>query len=281
MRISSPVSLIRPMTICLTAALAAMLAAAPAHAQGKLEARYGISVAGINIGKATWSVDIGEQRYAAAASGRASGVLSALVSGEGAVSARGAIEDGRPLPTAFTSSITRSDDKSVTRMTLERGDVKELVAESAKPSPDRVPVTKAHRHGIVDPVSALLIPVSGVAGTVSKSACQRTLAIFDGRRRYDLKLTFKRMDKVKAAKGYAGPVAVCAVTFAPKAGHRASSTLVKYLSEGRDIELWLAPVAGTRLLAPFRASVASMLGNLVVEATQFDMAARTAAAAMK
>ena len=68
------------------------------------------------------------------------------------------------------------------------------------------------------------------------------------------------------------------MTFQARAGHRSSSTLVKYLSEGRDIELWLAPVAGARLLAPFRVSVASILGTLVVEARRFEVLATTVAA---
>ena len=37
--------------------------------------------------------------------------------------------------------------------------------------------------------------------------------------RYDLQLAFKRMDKVKAEKGYQGPVVVCAVYFTPIAGY--------------------------------------------------------------
>jgi hypothetical protein len=53
------------------------------------------------------------------------------------------------------------------------------------------------------------------------------------------------------------------------AGHRTGSLLVKYLAEGREIELWLAPIPGTRVLAPFRLSVASLVGNMVVQADAF------------
>jgi len=45
------------------------------------------------------------------------------------------------------------------------------------------------------------------------------------------------MDKVTAEKGYAGPVVVCSVSYEPIAGHRASTPLVKYLSEGRELEM--------------------------------------------
>jgi phosphoenolpyruvate carboxylase len=44
-------------------------------------------------------------------------------------------------------------------------------------------------------------------------------------------------------------VVVCSVSYEPIAGHRPSTPLVKYLSEGREMEMALAPVAGTRLLA--------------------------------
>jgi hypothetical protein len=40
-----------------------------------------------------------------------------------------------------------------------------------------------------------------------------------------------------AEKGYAGPVVVCSVAYEPMAGHRASTALVKYLSEGREMEI--------------------------------------------
>jgi hypothetical protein len=78
------------------------------------------------------------------------------------------------------------------------------------------------------------------------------------------------MDKMTAEKGYAGPVVVCSVNYEPIAGHRANIPLVKYLSEGREIEIALAPIAGMRLLAPFRLSVVSTLANLVIEANRFE-----------
>jgi hypothetical protein len=135
---------------------------------------------------------------------------------------------------------------------------------------DRVPVTAANRRGIVDPLTAVLFSAGGTGETLSQDACRRTLPIFDGRQRYDLKLAFKRMDKVTAEKGYAGPVVVCSVHYEPIAGHRANIPLVKYLSEGREMEIALALIAGTRLLAPFRLSVVSTLADLMIEANRFE-----------
>jgi hypothetical protein len=244
----------------------ALVLAVPAQAQSKLTANYTISVARIPIGKAAWTVDFGEDSYTTTGSGEASGVASLAVSGKGTVAARGTIKDGRLEATNFTADITRGEEKSDMTMVLDHGNVTEIKAEKLAPGEDRVAVTDAHRQGIVDPLSAWLIPAGDGLG---KAACERTLPIFDGQRRFDLKLTFKRMDQVKIDKGYQGPVAICGMSFQPIAGHRASSTLVKYLSQGRDIELWLAPVGGTQLLAPVRLSLANMLGNLVVQANEF------------
>lgn len=240
------------------------------HAQGRLDAVYTITMARLSVGKGVWSADIGNDQYMTAASGSASGIISVLVSGEGSLATRGSIKDSRLLPASFTSKITGDDEISELRMLLDDGNVKELVAPPIPSDKDRVPVTETHRQGIVDPLTALLIPVAGNGELLSFEACQRSLPIFDGRRRYDLKLAFKRMDKVKADKGYQGPVVVCSMGFQAIAGHRAGSLLVKYFSQGRDMEIWLAPIAGTRVLALFRLSVANIVGDIVIQASQFE-----------
>ena len=154
-------------------------------------------------------------------------------------------------------------------MVLDEGNVKEL--ETAPlPSRDLVPVTEANRQGITDPLTAMLFSTAATGKGLSRDTCRHTLPIFDGRHRYDLKLAFKHTDQVAADKGYAGPVVVCSARYEPIAGHRASTPLIKYLSEGREMEVALAPIAGTRMLLPFRVSVVSMLANLVIEANRFE-----------
>lgn len=247
-----------------------------AQAQGKFVAEYAITMAHIAVGKGTWTADIGPEQYTATASGSASGIFSVLVSGQGSITTRGVVKDGRLQPLVFTSKINSDDGKTDLQMRFENGNVAELVAEAATDAAERVPVTEAHRQGVLDPLSALLIPAGGAGDVLAADACRRTLPIFDGRRRYNLQLAFKRADKVKAAKGYQGPVVVCSLGFQPIAGHRATSMLVKYLSQGRDIELWLAPIAGTRILAPFRLSVTNLIGNIVIDAGRFETLAQTA-----
>jgi hypothetical protein len=268
-----------------TAMLATILAAVTAalhdraHAEGKLDASYTISFARLEVGDIFATVVFGDSNYAISARGRAGGVMKALIDGEGSFAARGTLKDGYPLPTTFTSKIVSSVETSEVTMVLDEGRVKELTA-IPPPNTNAVPVTEANRQGIVDPLTAMLFSTAVGGESLSQAACRQTLPIFDGRQRFDLKLGFKRMDKVTAEKGYAGPVAVCSVTYEPIAGHRSSAALVKYLSEGREMEMALAPIAGTRFLVPFRVSVVSMIANLVIVANRFEITAQAGASTL-
>jgi len=268
-------------TAMLATTLAAVTAALhdPTHAEGKLDASYTISFARLEVGDIFATVVFGDSNYAISARGRAGGVMKALIDGEGSFAARGTLKDGYPLPTTFTSKIVSSVETSEVTMVLDEGRVKELTA-IPPPNTNAVPVTEANRQGIVDPLTAMLFSTAVGGESLSQAACRQTLPIFDGRQRFDLKLGFKRMDKVTAEKGYAGPVAVCSVTYEPIAGHRSSAALVKYLSEGREMEMALAPIAGTRFLVPFRVSVVSMIANLVIVANRFEITAQAGASTL-
>jgi hypothetical protein len=251
-------------------ALACTAFAYGAQAQGKLEARYTASLAGVPLGSGIWVVDIASDQYTAVASGRSTGLVKLISDGSGSGGSRGLVQGASMVPTSYAAS-TNSDKKSdEVRMTLRAGAVKDVSAEPPlQPSPDRVPVTEAHRKGVTDPMSAMIIPVAGTGDVLAPDACKRKLAIFDGRQRADLELVFKRMDRVKADKGYQGPVVVCTVLYRPVAGHRPDRPAIKYLVEQRDMEMWLAPVAGTRVLVPFRFSVPTPFGVGVLQATYF------------
>jgi hypothetical protein len=124
-------------------------------------------------------------------------------------------------------------------------------------------------------MTGALARIPGTGDVRVAEACQRKVAVFDGRMRYDLQLAFKRMDNVHAKKGYSGPVVVCSMYFTPVAGHIPDRYAIKYLTKARDAEVWLAPVAGTRVMAPYRLQIETPLGMGIVEATQFVSTAST------
>ena len=241
-----------------------------AYAQGKLEARYAVTLGGVSFGQGSWTIDVGTDQYTAAVSGTTVGLVRIFASGQGSSAARGVVSNGQPLVSSYASSIQTDKKYDEVRMVLSGGAVKDTIADPpTAPNPDRVPVTDAHRRGVTDPMTGAIIRVAGNGDTFTPEACHRKVAIFDGRMRYDLTLQFKRLDKVKSEKGYQGTVVVCAIYFSPVAGHVPDRPVIKYLSELRDAEVWFAPIAGTRLLVPYRASIPTPFGTGVLQATQF------------
>ena len=136
--------------------------------------------------------------------------------------------------------------------------------------PDRVPLKPADRPTSSIPSAPMCSRRRSPAIRVSAAACDRTLPIFDGYTRFDLKLSYVGQEEVKA-KGYSGPVAVCAVRFEPIAGHRKDRPAIKFMEENKDIQIWLAPVAGVPVLAPYRVSIKTQVGTLDIEATEFSV----------
>src|SRR6476646_11469047 len=80
---------------------------------------------------------------------------------------------------------------------------------SSNPNADYVPIKDADRVGASDPMTALLVYVPGTGVTTVPQACERTVAIFDGHTRYNLRLAFERFGTARANEGYQGQVVVC------------------------------------------------------------------------
>jgi hypothetical protein len=109
----------------LLAGLLALGAVRPAAAQGKLDAHYEASLAGIPVGKGAWTIEIADDQYNAAASGGTSGLLKAFAGGSGTGAATGRIVAGSLVPSNYTATTTASKKSETIRMALQGGGVKE------------------------------------------------------------------------------------------------------------------------------------------------------------
>ena len=256
--------------ILCTGAYLAAASAHPASAQGTLQAKYEVTLAGIPVGRGAWNIAIGDDSYAASAFGGTIGLLKTIANGSGTGEAQGRVVNGALVPATYKASTTTSRKSETIHITLVGGNVKDFGIVPQPPvDADRVPVTEAHKKGVFDPMTASLLRVPGNVDPLSPEACRSAVAVFDGRMRYDLKLEFKRMETVKAEHGYYGPVVVCAIYFTPIAGYIPDRPVIRYLSAARNIEIAFAPILGTRVLVPFRMVIPTPIGTAMLEATSF------------
>lgn len=262
--------------LALLTAVSALCAAAPgqAAAQARLDARYTATLAGLPIGEGTWQIVIADSDYSATARGATTGLMRAFTGGRGETVTHGTLNAGKTVLSTYVASIQSYKKGNDISLRVDAGTVKDLKLDPpAETEPERVPVTDASKTGVLDPMTATLVRMPGNGDLMSAEACQRKLPVFDGRLRYDLTLAFKRMEQVKADKGYAGPAVVCSVHFTAVAGYIPTRAAIKYLQEQRNIELWLTPIAGTRVLVPFRVEGPTPVGRAVLEAHEFVVSA--------
>src|SRR5438445_4312391 len=208
-----------------------LMAAAPrsSFAQGRLDAQYEATLAGIPVGRGAWTIEIGDDQFSASAFGGTSGLLKAFSGGSGTGESQGRVVNGALVATNYSASTTTSKKSEASHIILANGNVKEFGIDPEPPvDADRIPMTDAHRRGVFDPMTASLVRVPGTADPLGPDACHGGVAVFDGRMRYDLKLDFKRMETVKAERGYRGPVVVCALYFSPVAGYIPDRPVIKY-----------------------------------------------------
>lgn len=256
------------------ALIACALAFAPAPALAEsadVGAAYDISIAGFVFAKGTLSLELQGNAYTARVGMRPSGIARVIVAGKSNAYSTGSLRGTKVMPDRYDMISEEHERSSRVAMGLARGTVRNIATSPQLPKrPDRVPVTQRHHRGIVDPLSAILMPVANARQALTPKACDRRIPIFDGWTRYDVQLSYKRSETV-SGRGYDGPVVVCGARWVPVAGHRPAKKSVKYMADNRDIEIWLAPMATSDVLLPYRISMRTMTGDLVVQARKLDI----------
>ncbi len=273
---------LKHLAMAITVAATACANAHGALAQGKVDAQYTAYLAGLPVGSGSWAIDIDDAQFSASANGATTGLLRVFTGGQGTSAVRGSVSGGQLVASTYTATIKTSRKTDEVQFTLANGVAKDVHINPPQDNdPDRILVTDAHRQGVTDPMTASLMLSPGTGELLTPEACDRSASVFDGRLRYNLQFAYKRMETVKADKGYAGPALVCAVYFTPVAGHVPTRTAMKYLAANRDMEVWLVPIAGTRVLVPFRFQVSTPIGLAKLQATQFVTVVQAARAVAK
>ncbi len=252
----------------LTGAVALPLLTSSAQAD-QVRARYAVTLLGIPLGTASLDGDVNGAAYKIAVNAKLTGIAAMVSSSRGAATAAGGYTKGLIVPAAYANTSANAKETRTVRMAMQGGAVKGVdISPPIDPVPDRVPLTPAHTRGILDPLSALMMPVPGAEPVVGPAACNRTLPVYDGFTRFDVTLTYAGTRPVKS-KGYTGKVVVCDVRYTPIAGHRIRKP-VQFMADNKDIQVWLAPVGEARVVVPYRISVATQIGTTVIEATSFE-----------
>ncbi|SDR28775.1 DUF3108 domain-containing protein [Pseudovibrio sp. Tun.PSC04-5.I4] len=232
---------------------------------------YRISYAGFTVGKGSFSLILRDNAYSAKVGMEPAGIGTLFSTGKGGAQATGWMKGAKILPSTYTMASRASNRDFYVNLGQGSGHVRTTqVTPKYKPSKTRVKVTGKHKLNAMDPLSAAIVRAPSISKVLDPSVCDRELPIYDGWARFDIKMKFKEVREV-SGNGYNGPVVVCTARWKPIAGHRPERKSVQYLANNAEIETWLAPIGNTRILFPYKVSIPTSTGTLVLEAAELDM----------
>ena len=251
----------------------ALAGAMPAASAETLRAHYSVTLMGLHIGELYADGTMQTQAYRMGLNAHLTGLAALVSSVRMALASSGAVNKrGTVAPSSYATSAVNAESTRTLRMALNAGTVK---AVEITPEPEwrgeRVPVTAANKRNVLDPTSALIMPVPAGESLTGPAACQRTLPIYDGYARFDIALHYQGEREVQV-NGYSGPVAVCSARYHPISGHLVGSRSTAFMANNDGIEVWLAPIANAHVVVPLKVSMPTMTGQLDIEADDFEVA---------
>lgn len=234
-----------------------------------LRAHYSVTLVGLRIGDLYANGTFAPKNYHIDLSVQLSGIARMVSNTQMALESSGAMRKEKLSPMNYaTNAVTQSETRTL-RMALKKGTVK---AVEIVPPPnfygERVPVSEANKRNVLDPTSALIMPVPANESLVGPAACNRTLPIYDGYARFDVALHYAGTRDVSVA-GYSGPVAVCTARYHPISGHVVNSRSTAFMAQNTGIEVWLGPIEHAHVVVPLRVSLPTMTGQLDIEPVEF------------
>jgi hypothetical protein len=232
--------------------------------------KYKLYALGLPIGSGVLSLDIDSKSYSVSANGQTAAFGRLVSDGKGTVEAAGTANAFDLEPARYDLDLKSEDETGTIAMRMRKGSVDDV---SVQPPQDRmkerVKVTAAHLKGVLDPLTAAVLPTPK---GLSKESCNRTLRIFDGKERYDVHLRYKARKTARTSDGrFKGDVLVCSVRYEPISGHRPKRKSIQQLAANKSMEVWLAPVGDKPYLVPLRASISLPFGSLLVEAEKYKL----------
>ncbi len=183
-----------------------------------LKLDYHVYAGGFHALSLETRVSLGPEAYAVKFKARSDGILDSLLAFTLDAEAIGQAAAAGLTPVAFrTANRWRSSGERLVEMTYDGDGLPQTRIEPPADADNRDPVPDALRRGTMDPITAMLSLVHGLA---RDGRCAGRVPVFDGRRRFDLAARdLGEQDLVPSGvASFAGLVRRCRVTFEPVTG---------------------------------------------------------------
>lgn len=225
----------------------------------KINARYAISLNGFDLGTLEFKAETVAGTYKATSDVNISALLGAFT-WHGVTNTSGKIREGSFKPQDYRFEYTSTTRNGSVRMGFDGKSVTNLAVEPLTLQvADTVPVERAHLASVLDPLTAIM----ALTKVDAANPCGKKLAIFDGKQRFDLSLSFRRQEPLSDDEPE--QATVCRVKYTPIAGYR-NNDETRTLSQNMGIEIAFRAIPAARMMVPHKVVIPTMAGDAVITA---------------
>jgi Protein of unknown function (DUF3108) len=194
------------------------------------------------------------------------------------LNAAGRVAGEKPVPAAYNftangKAVIGSERNQTIRMGFRDSNVAAItiLPPSSSGGPGYVPLTDAHKKDVLDPLTAILA-MTRVKGDASP--CNRRLAIFDGKQRFDLVLSPGGTARVPEIRPSGQPVMgpVCKVRYVPVAGFKDNEDS-RRMANQTGMQIAFRPVPSANLVVPYQVILPTQAGTATITLQRMDIIA--------
>ncbi|MBT1157385.1 DUF3108 domain-containing protein [Aminobacter anthyllidis] len=227
---------------------------------------YSLSFLGIPVAKATFDSSYDGDSYVVNGRVSSAGLAAFFDDTRGTISSRGSFGDGRTQPRSFRADYVSGKVSSLVdiRFAGDRVTNTQVVPPPKKRGKTWIPLGANDLSGVADPIAATVIRAPGL-----DKVCGRTVRIYDGELRADLRLTEVSRKKMSVG-GFTGDTVTCRMGFKPVSGYRTDKKALTFLRDRSRIMVTFAPLGKTGVYAPIYATVSTQIGTITVKARRFE-----------
>jgi Protein of unknown function (DUF3108) len=233
--------------------LTTALAAGPDRIEMRIE-MFGI--AGVHVATNRTIVEEATERYAITTDVESQGIGAVFINLTSHSEVRGRLTNTAARPQVYLGEVHRNG--VVSRNRVQYATDGAVTAESTPPAETRTPVTPPLMRGTVDQLTAFFMIERQLA---YRGSCALVVAVFDGRRRYDLHFTDVAPEAAPATadRNFAGATQVCRMRREAIAGFLDDSGRTEGAYEGK---LWFARLVQGDLMIPVQMEFSTEFGTV-------------------
>lgn len=225
-----------------------------------------MSFLGIPVAQATFTSSYEGESYAVKGKVASAGLAAIFDDTKGTITAKGGFRGQQIQPTSFRADYTSGKKAASVDIRFSGGDVTstEVLPPPKKRGKTWLPLGPNDLRGVTDPIAATIIRADSL-----DDVCGRTIKMYDGELRADLKLT-RVSSGPMSTQGFKGETVTCRMGFQPVSGYRTDKRALAFLKNRSKIMVTFAPVGETGVYAPIHATVGTEIGTITVRAKRFE-----------